>query len=171
MVDCPVCSNPQNLDTVNLVLAGRISVTEAMARLNVVDREVFEKHLKEHIRVATGSDGAICAVEKKTLDGVGVLTNLANRMNNIANRLLTKLDSEGDFDISLIGPTTNLAKEIRSSARTIAELNGDIETKYIVELRIQQNQINQLQGFIMSNLCEDCRGKVLAFLGKELGQK
>jgi hypothetical protein len=159
------------MNIVNLVLTSAISVTEAMRRLNIEDRDVFEKHLKEHIRVTTGSGDAICAVEKKTLDGVGVLTRLSNKMDKIATSLLEKLDSIGEFDLSLIGPAMNLVKEIRQSARTIAELNGDIETKYIVELRIQQNQINQLQNFIMSELCPEDRAKVLAFLSKELGQK
>ena len=121
--------------------------------------------------MTTGSGDEICAVEKKTLDGVGVLTRLSNKMDKIATNLLQKLDSVGEFDLSLIGPATNLVKEIRQSARTIAELNGDIETKYVVELRIQQNTINQLQNFLMSNLCDVDKAKVLEFLGRELGLK
>ena len=142
-----------------------------MQRLGCEDRSIFERHLKEHIRVTTGSGDEICAVEKKTLDGVGVLTRLSNKMDKIATNLLQKLDSVGEFDLSLIGPATNLVKEIRQSARTIAELNGDIETKYVVELRIQQNTINQLQNFLMSNLCDVDKAKVLEFLGRELGLK
>jgi hypothetical protein len=169
MPDCPICANPQNLDVVNLVLSGKITISDAMHRLGIEDRAIFEKHIKEHIRVATGSGDEICAVEKKTLDGVGVLTTLANRMNKVAMNLLDKLDEMEDFDLSLIGPMTNLSKEIRSSAKVIAELNGDIETRYVVELRIQQNTISQLQNFIMSNLCDEDKKKVMAFLGKELG--
>ena len=169
MNDCVICANPQNLDIVNLVLTGKITISEAMRRLEVTDREVFEKHIKEHIRVATGSGDAIAAVAKTTLDGVGVLTRLSNRMNVIAEKMLNKIEEIEDVDISMIGPLTNVVKEIRSSAKTIAELNGDIETRYVVELRIQQNQISQLQNFIMSNLCEEDKKKVMAFLGKELG--
>ena len=168
-MDCPVCSHPKNLDTVNLVLIGKIPVSEAMLRLGVSDRSVFEKHIKEHIRVATGPDNAIVAVEKKVLDGVGILTKLAGKMNKLADNLLDKLDDEGTFDLSLIGPAMNLVREIRASAKVIAELNGDIETKYVVELRIQQNQISQLQNFMMTNLCPEDLKKVMAYLSKELG--
>lgn len=165
--DCPVCRHKDNISVTNKILKGDMGLSEAMEHFGISDRKVLEKHLKEHIRVLSSEDGVV-AVQRTEIDGIGLLTKLATRLDEIAEGLLDEI-KQGD--VTNLRAVNDTVREIRGCVKTIGELKGDIVTGIRVELQLQQNTINRLQSWMMENLCEEDKAKVLKFLGAELGME
>jgi len=164
MSECPICKDPRNLEFTNAVLKGEMRISELMEKMGVDDRRIVEVHLKEHIRVLSSDDGVV-AVEFKEIDSIGVLTKLTTKLDSIADQLLAEVQSaKGVLDTTNLRLANDTIKEIRGCLRTIGEFKGDIQTGLKVELQLQTNFMTKLQNFLMEELCEADKRKVLSWL-------
>jgi len=164
MVKCPICEHPRNLECTNAVLKGELRISELMEIMSIDDRRIVEVHLKEHIRVLSSDEGVV-AVEFKEIDSIGVLTKLTTRLDAIAEELLdTVHSSKNVLDTTNLRLANDTIKEIRGCLRTIGEFKGDIQTGLKVELQLQTNFMTKLQNFLMEELCEADKRKLLNWL-------
>ena len=158
MTNCPVCKHEDNLKITNAILRGTKTVSDGLKYFSV-DRKVMENHLKAHIRVLSQGDNVV-AVENKELDGIGMLTDLAPRLNELLEELLSK--AENDIEMANIRGIKGLVDSIRGCIKDVAELRGDLVTHYKVELQLQKNEIDGIYALMTQDLCDDCKKKVLS---------
>ena len=161
MKDCPICNHTENIHVTNEILRGVMTIGEA-AIFFEVDRELMEIHVKEHIRVLPTDGGALVAIERQEMDSIGMLQELIFKLKELFDKY-----SKGD-DVTTVRALTTLVKELRGCIRIMEELTGKLQTGPMITLHLQQITINKVQSFLMEEVCDDCRLKVVEHLGKEL---
>ena len=102
------------------------------------------------------------AVERKDMDSIGMLQELIFKLKELFDKY-----SRAD-DVTTIRSLTTLVRELRGCIRVMEELTGELQTGPIIKLQLQQIVINKVQGFLMDQVCDDCRVKVVDYLGQEL---
>ena len=161
MDDCLICNHRENIPVTNDILRGAMTIGDAAVFFGV-SRDVMELHVKEHIRVLPTSGGQLVAVERKDMDSIGMLQELIFKLKDLFDKY-----SKAD-DVTTIRSLTTLVRELRGCIRIMEELTGELQTGPIIKLQLQQIVINKVQGFLMDQVCDDCRVKVVDYLGQEL---
>jgi len=155
---CKICEHDENIEVTNGILSGDIRISEAVKVFDCTQEEL-EEHLKDHIRVLSSDDGVV-AIKRKEIDGVGMLSELTGKLNTLANDLLDDYDPESPNARQI----SAVVREVRGCIKDIALLKGDLQTSIRVELQLQYNFMNGLQNWLMQNICDEDKKKMVAYL-------
>jgi len=166
--ECPVCKHPDNLAVTNDILRGKMTITDAMKKLTITDRKLMEVHLKEHIRVLSSSEGVV-AVQYDEVDSIGILSELSWKLKKLIDKLFETVDVNADvLDTTNLRALNDTIKEVRGCLKTLGEFTGDISTGVRVELQLQTSFMQKLQNFLMENICDEDKNKLLTWLGEHV---
>ena len=145
-----------------------MTIGQAMTELGITDRKLMEVHLKEHIRVLSSADG-IVAVQYDEVDSIGMLSELSMKLKKLVDKLFDTVDIDKDvLDTTNLRALTETIKEVRGCLKTLGEFTGDISTGIRVELQLQTSFMQKLQNFLLENLCDEDKAKLLDWLGQQV---
>jgi hypothetical protein len=144
------------------IVGGQLTKTMVAQDLGVSPETIFnhmQNHWKEFSQVVP-QPAPVAGIQK--LAYVNKHDMLMNNCQDIQLKLRGYLDSQ-DISATTMKTMLSLAQEVRHSITALAELEGEIKK----EQNITLNFYNELKVTIFSNLCPECRTKVLAVLDKQ----
>ncbi len=155
MKKCPVCNHPKREKIEQLVL-DNISrrVIAAQYGFSLTD---LNTHIEYHMQPDLSN------VKPQEIANKPTIEVLTENLNKIAQRLQVLLDNTSPDDYSANKQIKMLMSEVRNAAVNIAQLKGQL----VQEQHITIVQYNTLRSIILSELCPECRAKVIERLKQE----
>jgi len=148
---CSVCSHPRGFEITNQVLLGELDIYSAARELDVT-YDVMWKHIRDHIKRE---------FEKEVPKGdyAEVLDELMTKLVvRVKHLLALPVAIENERIISWH------IRSINEIINRIAQLRGMIQQAPLVKLTQLTVQVNKITSFLVTNLCEECKQKVIRFL-------
>lgn len=163
--ECPIC-NYEKREHLEEELAGGLAKT-IVAKEFDCDIDVVTEHMEEHFTSdgvnMSDADGdmdfMISFEERESYEKFDILEKNIRRLVDRFDGLLQR----DNYDKSDTDQIVNMAREIRQTAMNMAELEGEIKE----ELRLTQNQFDELKAVILRELDKESQQKILNVIDEE----
>jgi hypothetical protein len=158
--DCSVCNHPKSFELMTKVFQGKMNYIDAAREMNLPYQTVW-KCFTSHWETISDEEGLKIQLKKATEAG-DFVTILRKNIELFINRL----DQAKTMPVSSYneGAVTKLSSELRGIMRDILEFEGKLKTGTIIQLNIMQVQMTKLTEFLLSNLCEEDKQKLIIAL-------
>jgi len=150
-MSCAVCNHPKADEILAKLLDERITMEDAARELGVSTKTLW-RHLKYHV---TDAD-----VYKGDIDPLKLLEELALLLKERLDAL--KGTKKGVYVHERM--IAMLVREIRETLMDLERLSGRLKAAPLIQLQQINIQYEKLLAFITTELCEECRKKVIRYL-------
>jgi len=164
---CPLCINAERKTYEELIMTGEVSKTAVAVELDTT-LDIIITHMDSHINSSEildkGEEGKHTSVKrdlgefKKDLDKRDVIIN--NIM--ILQEKMIRLADKDNLSTSEIKALVTVMSELRRSSTDLAQLTGELKKETVFTIQM----FNSLEGLILSELCDECREKIMKSLSK-----
>jgi len=148
---CAVCNHPKANEILAKLYDEKITLEDAARELGVSPKTLW-RHLKYHV---TDSD-----VVDREIDPLKLLEELTLLLKERLDAL--KGTKKGVYVHERM--IAMLVREIRETLMDIEKLSGRLQAAPLIQLQQINVQYEKLLAFITTELCEECRKKVIRFL-------
>lgn len=159
---CPLCERADRKELEEAIISGNLTKTAVANSVGMSVEEVYE-HMKTHLtpgKINRHSRQIEAGLDDK-YNKYDILFNNLVDLNSLFGTMVQQ--AVANPDSVQITRLTKLASEIRQSISDLARLRGEMAS----ETQITIIQYNQLKNVVMSNLCPECRRKVVESLESE----
>lgn len=158
--DCKVCTHPRAFEIMTKVFQGNLTYVDAAQELNLPKPTVWNC-FAHHWEVVNEAEGVSLRLkDAQTPD------DFIDILKSNIRLFIKRLESTKTLPISALNERaiTSLSKELRGHMRDILEFEGKLTTGAFVQFNILQVQMTKLTSFLLSELCEVDRQKLLTAL-------
>lgn len=160
MTKCEVCNHPRAHAIMRKVFAGEMTYIEAAQELSLPKSTVF--HCFSHHWEMEAKEDAITMRLKtaETVDDyVSILKDILHKLiNHLTNEMLIQGAQINASDV------TRVTQEVRRAMRDVLEFEGKLKTGPMIQLTVLQTQFTKLMSVLFTELCDNCRNKLLEAL-------
>jgi len=142
------------------VFQGHLTYVEAAQELNIPKPTVWNC-FTHHWEVVSKEEGVVLRLkEAQTPD------DFIELLKNNIRLFIQRLEKAKQLPVSALNERaiTSLSKELRGHMRDILEFEGKLKTGTFVQFNVLQLQMTKLNSFLLSELCEVDRQKLLRAL-------
>jgi len=150
--ECSLCSDPRTPEVLYRVQKGEITLQEA-ARILGVSYKMLWRHVRYHEQLKLP--------ETYATDALQVLGEIKQTLLDILRVL-----KERSYDHETIRDIAVAARELRNTILDIEKVSGRLRSAPLVQLQQINILYEELVAFMATELCEECRKKVLVKLKK-----
>jgi len=145
-------SHPRKQEVLALVSSGKMTIKEAAVRLGVSYNELW-KYLKRRADQQT-------KVTAESLDEkIQLLSEVLSKVKELVEKILRDAHSGEGLRY---GP--NWIRELRNLVNDLAKLQAQIVDSPTILIQNVVESHNMLQTWLLTNLCDDCKRKLIKFL-------
>jgi len=155
MKECKFCKLTNHKELEKKILDGEI-LKRGVSKQTGIPLEIIIEHMNNHLveeRIVTKTK-VKTPKEKRNI----ILGNLIA----LTNRLDTFYSGFDNMDATSTKQIVEMSDQIRKTAMSLAQLEGEIESEYSVTI----NQFNSLKFFIFEKLCVECKKKIVEDVGE-----
>ena len=145
-------NHPRKQEVLALVASGKMTIKEAATRLGVSYNDLW-KYLKRKADQQT-------KITAESLDEkIQLLSSLLGKVSELVEKILTGAHSGEGLRY---GP--NWIRELRNLVNDLAKLQAQIVDSPTILIQNVVESHNILQTWLLTNLCDDCKRKLVKFL-------
>lgn len=158
--DCSVCNHPKAYELMTKVFRGKLTYVDAAKEMGLPNSTVW-KCFTTHWE-AVGEEEELKVQLKKASEAGDFVTILRKNVELFISRLdQAKVMPVSSFNERAV---TQLSSELRGIMRDVLEFEGKLKVGTLVQLNIMHIQMTKLTEYLLTNLCEEDKKKLVSAL-------